>query len=419
MTGLYQSNVRTFPNHWTISTVGAIAQVTSGGTPSRSTRVYWNGNIPWITTGKIDFDIIEEADEYITKEGLNKSATKIFPKGTVLMAMYGQGATRGKVAILGLDAATNQACAALLINQDVTINKFVFYYLTFVYQHIRELGHGGNQKNLNAGIIKNIVIPLPPLPEQRSIVNILTACDNAIGLTAQLIAAKQQHKRGLMQQLLTGKRRFKNFVCSEETQDTKIGLLPSEWRYVSIDDIAQQISERNTAGLNLPVLSCTKYEGLVESYRYFGRQIFSDDTSTYKVVYRHQFAYATNHIEEGSIGYQNLYDKALISPIYTVFETDPTVDDRFLYALLKTETYRQIFESSTSSSVDRRGSLRWKDFSCIKVPMPSIEEQEAIAEVLDTCDHDLSLLNRKLELLKKQKQGLMQQLLTGKVRVKI
>ena len=82
------------------------------------------------------------------------------------------------------------------------------------------------------------------------------------------------------------------------------------------------------------------------------------------------------------------------------------------------ETYRQIFERNTSASVDRRGSLRWNEFSHIKIPLPSLEEQKAIAEVLGTCDQELALLNRKLELLKKQKQGLMQQLLTGKIRVK-
>jgi type I restriction enzyme S subunit len=220
-----------------------------------------------------------------------------------------------------------------------------------------------------------------------------------------------------MQQVLMGSRRFKSFVGSDATQHTRLGLLPADWRFVSIGDIAQQVTERNLQGRQLPVLSCTKYEGLVDSLSYFGRQVFSEDTSTYKIVRRHQFAYATNHIEEGSIGYQDLYDDALISPMYTVFATGPGVDDRFLYALLKTETYRQIFERSTSASVDRRGSLRWNEFARIKVPLPSLAEQAAIADVLDNCDQEVGLLNRKLSLLKQQKQGLMQQLLTGTVRV--
>ena len=123
------------------------------------------------------------------------------------------------------------------------------------------------------------------------------------------------------------------------------------------------------------MLSCTKHFGLVDSLTYFGRQMYSDDTSTYKMVKRGQFAYATNHIEEGSIGYQNLHDVALISPMYTVFETDSQVDDNFLYRVLKTEKYRRIFETSTNGTVNRRGSLRWKEFSQIRVPLPSLPEQ--------------------------------------------
>ena len=150
---------------------------------------------------------------------------------------------------------------------------------------------------------------------------------------------------------------------------------------------------------------------------YFGRQIYSDDTSTYKIVKRGQFAYATNHIEEGSIGYQDLYNEALISPMYTVFETNKQVDDAFLYRVLKTELYRHIFEVNTSASVNRRGSLRWSGFSKIHVPLPSLDEQQAIAAVLQTADEEIGLLERKLAALRQQKQGLMQRLLTGEVRV--
>jgi type I restriction enzyme S subunit len=158
---------------------------------------------------------------------------------------------------------------------------------------------------------------------------------------------------------------------------------------------------------------------LVDSLTYFGRQIFSEDTSTYKVVKREQFAYATNHIEEGSIGYQNLHERALISPMYTVFETNEKVDDGFLYKLLKTEFYRHIFEVNTSASIDRRGSLRWNVFSQIKIPLPTLNEQKAISEVIDTCDQEILLTKRKLEALQQQKKGLIQKLLTGQIRVKV
>jgi type I restriction enzyme S subunit len=222
-----------------------------------------------------------------------------------------------------------------------------------------------------------------------------------------------------MQQLLFGEARFVEFQKSNAKQETKYGKIPAEWNYVAIEFVAHQVSTKNEQGDDLPVLSCTKYDGLVDSLTYFGRQIFSEDTSTYRVVKRGQFAYATNHIEEGSIGYQNLHDRALISPMYTVFETNEKIDDGFLYKLLKTELYRHIFETNTSASIDRRGSLRWNMFSQIKIPLPSLKEQKAIAEVIDTCQQEINLTKKKLEALQQQKKGLMQKLLTGQIRVKV
>ncbi|UYZ14758.1 restriction endonuclease subunit S [Brevibacillus sp. WF146] len=166
------------------------------------------------------------------------------------------------------------------------------------------------------------------------------------------------------------------------------------------------------------VLSCTKYDGLVDSLKYFGKKVFSENLTKYKVVKRNHFVYATNHIEEGSIGLQKLYDYGLVSPMYTVFKAKKEVDNNYLYFLLKTETYRRIFETMMSASVDRRGSLRWKDFSTIQIPLPPLYEQQKIAEIILTSEKEIKVLEEELKALKQQKKGLMQLLLTGKVRVK-
>jgi type I restriction enzyme S subunit len=259
-------------------------------------------------------------------------------------------------------------------------------------------------------------IKVPTLPEQQKIAQILSIWDKAIEKLEALIAAKQKRKKALMQQLLTGKKRFAEFVKSDGMQKTKFGTIPTDWQYLHIAEVAKQLSVKNHAGHDLPVLSCTKHYGLVDSLTYFGRQIFSEDTSTYKVAPRNTFAYATNHIEEGSIGYQNLYDEALISPMYTVFQTKKNINDEFLFRVLKTELYRHIFEVNTSASVDRRGSLRWNQFAAIKIPVPSIPEQEKIASFFAVADKEIETNQRQLSALKDQKKGLMQQLLTGKRR---
>ncbi|TMC23960.1 MAG: restriction endonuclease subunit S [Chloroflexi bacterium] len=411
--------IETIPCGWINNLLDEIAERGSGHTPDKDIPEYWNGDIRWISlkdSNKLDRIYISDTEDKVSQKGIQHSSAVLHPAGVVVLS---RDAGVGKSAITTREMAVSQHFVVWKCGQKLN-NHYLYYWLQLMKPEFERIAVGSTIKTIGLPYFKKFRVVYPILMrEQLEIVEIFTNWDHAIDLTTQLIEAKQQRKRGLMQQLLTGKKRFKHFINSKETQDTEIGPIPSDWLYTTISAIAHSVSERNVAGCDLPVLSCTKYQGLVDSMTYFGRKIFSDDTSTYKIVRRHQFAYATNHIEEGSIGYQDLYDEALISPMYTVFETKSNVEDRFIYALFKTEIYRQIFERSTSASVDRRGSLRWSEFSRIKVPLPSLPEQKCIAQVLDTCDQELALLNRKLALLKKQKQGLMQQLLTGKVRVKL
>ena len=286
-------------------------------------------------------------------------------------------------------------------------------------EYVRAVQTETAMPHISADQIRDFPIPLPPLPEQRKIAEILSTWDRAIEQTEKLIAAKQRLKQGLMQQLLTGRLRFPQFgPGSSPVRRTRFGPVPTDWHYVSIGDVAAEVSDRHGGDTSIPVLSCTKYDGLVDSLTYFGKRVFSEDTSGYKLVRRGQFAYATNHIEEGSIGVLTDAEAGLVSPMYTVFRTDPyQVDVRFLYSLLKTELYRHIFEVSTSASVDRRGSLRWNQFRTIRLALPALTEQRTIAACLGVAGQELDTMRRQLAALRQQKKGLMQKLLTGRVRV--
>ena len=183
--------------------------------------------------------------------------------------------------------------------------------------------------------------------------------------------------------------------------------------------MANQQTIFNKNSEDIEVLSCTKYDGLVRSLDYFGRQVFGEDLSKYKVVPKGSFAYATNHIEEGSIGYQNLMDKGLVSPMYTVFKTKSDINDEFFFRSLKTDRMIYAYQSNTSGSIARRGGLRWNDFSTLHISIPSLKEQAAINSVLSEADMELKLHQQQLNTLKEQKKGLMQKLLTGEIRVKV
>ena len=314
----------------------------------------------------------------------------------------------------------NSFCFGVRVTSPGILDPEFAQYL-FRSQNVRRgivhFAQGTTRFNLSKRELMKLRLTLPSIPEQREIARVLGAWNRALADLDALLDAKRERARGLAQRLLAGQARQPEFVQSPEAQPSRIGDLPADWQYVRIGDVAEEVKRRNKRGEDLPVLSCTKYDGLVDSLSYFGKQVFGDDTSSYRVVSRGEFAYATNHIEEGSIGYQDIYPAGLVSPIYTVFKTSERVDDGFLYRLVKSETYRQLFEAWTNSSVDRRGSLRWKDFSLIRIPLPSVKEQRQIAAVLDAAEAEIGALSDQRDALAIQKKGLMQRLLTGEIRV--
>lgn len=268
--------------------------------------------------------------------------------------------------------------------------------------------------------ITNQVVDLPPLPEQRKIAEILRTWDEAIEKLEALRAAKLRRHRALTHSLVFGTRQLDRFRTTDEVAAHRWFTLPATWGIKPIGKLAREISERNGDAEQHEVLSCSKYDGFVRSLEYFKKQVFSTDLSGYKKIWRGDFGFPSNHVEEGSIGLQNLTDVGVVSPIYTVFRFAPeNVDADYAFAVLKTGLYRHIFEVSTSASVDRRGSLRWSEFSKLPFPLPSLAEQRAIAEVLRTAQTDLDALNTEIEALTRQKRGLMQKLLTGEWRVTV
>ena len=166
------------PKSWEVKNLGEVCDMTSGGTPSRKNEKFYSGNIPWVKSGELDKGLILDTEEKITEEAIKNSSAKIFPRGTLLIALY--GATIGKLAFLGIDAATNQAVCGIFLNKKIN-SSYLFNFLSFKKSELVSQGIGGAQPNISQGILKNLKIPLPPLPEQQKIVAILesklTICD--------------------------------------------------------------------------------------------------------------------------------------------------------------------------------------------------------------------------------------------------
>ncbi|MCF8201488.1 MAG: restriction endonuclease subunit S [Crocinitomicaceae bacterium] len=396
------------PNDWKISALNKVAWFQEG--PGLRHWQFTTSGMKVINVTNLVGGIInlEKTERYIAFEEFEKTYKHFaIDAGDILMAS--SGATYCKASIIGekdLPVMMNTSVIRFKPIKDVDYNYLWAYLSSFLLKRqIDFLITGGAQPNFGPAHLNQAVIPLPPIQEQKAIAQVLSKADAAIQTTEKLITQKELRKKWLMQQLLTGKKRLKGFA--------------GELKEIHIRDIAKEVSIRNKSDKQLTVLSCTKYDGLVPSLEYFGRKIFADDVSTYKIVPKNHFAYATNHIEEGSIGYQGLLDEALISPMYTVFKTNGTVNDIFLFRLLKSHPLVYQYQNRMEGSIDRRGGLRWDAFSIIKIKLPSIEEQTAIAHVFQVADKEISLLKAKAEKLREQKKGLMQQLLTGRVRLKI
>jgi len=149
--------------------LGEVVETTSGGTPQRSIKEYWeNGTIPWVKSGELENNIISKTEEKITLLGLENSNARLFQKGTLIVAMY--GATVGKTAILGIDAATNQAVCGIFPKIDLINRDYIRYFFIYKRPELVKNSFGGAQPNISQTVIRDLLIPLPPLPEQKRIV---------------------------------------------------------------------------------------------------------------------------------------------------------------------------------------------------------------------------------------------------------
>ena len=207
---LLDDSGKPFEDEWEEVLVGNVSDLTAGGTPSTKKSEYWGGDIPWMNSGEINLKQVFSVEGRITELGLQKSSTKQIPKNSVLVALAGQGKTRGTIAINRIELCTNQSIAAIMPNQTQLYPEFLYFNLDNRYQELRSLSTGdGGRGGLNLSILKSIRLQLPSISEQKKIASVLTNADKEIEIFEQQLADLKQEKKALMQQLLTGKRRVK------------------------------------------------------------------------------------------------------------------------------------------------------------------------------------------------------------------
>lgn len=219
-------------------------RVCSGGTPKSTNLSYYGGEIPWLNTKEIDFNRIYSTEKTITDSGLNNSSAKWIVPNTVTVAMY--GATAGKSCIVKVPMTTNQACCNLTINDEVADYEFVYYSLKNDYTTLASLANGGAQQNLNAQIIKDYVLKMPSLADQRRIASILSSLDRKIELNNKINADLEEMAQAIFKNWFVDFEPFKDgkFV------DSELGMIPEGWKVGSLGDMGTIVCGKTPSKAN-------------------------------------------------------------------------------------------------------------------------------------------------------------------------
>lgn len=389
--GYKNSPLGIIPQEWEVKKLGDVAESFSGGTPKAGNNEYYGGNIPFIRSGEIHQ---KNTALFLSELGLAESSAKIVEKGDLLIALY--GANSGDSAISQINGAINQAILCIR-----PYNLLTFFLCSFLElkknMYVAKYLQGG-QGNLSGDIVNNYIIPIPPLPEQQKIAEVLSTWDKAIEKQTQLIEKLELRKKGLMQQLLTGKKRLPGF--SGEWKRVKAGLL------FGSSSIRSNKLE--------PLLSVTQDKGVVPRDMLETRVTMPDgDLSSFKLVDVGDFVISLRSFE-GGLEYSKY--RGIVSPAYTVLKKKTDISDVFYKVYFKSNDFIQRLAVAVIGIRDGK-QISYSDFCYIKIPYPSLQEQNAIANVFVSCDSEILLAKQKLNRFQQQKKGLMQVLLTGKKRV--
>ena len=413
------------PKGWRYVKLSDLAEIQSGGTPSRSNSSYWNGNIPWVKISDIKGKYITETEEFITEEGMSNSSAKMFERGTIIFSIF---ATIGKVAILDIDATTNQALVGLKNNNQID-KTFLVYALTELSERISNLGKGVAQKNINISILKEVKIPLPPLEEQKQIAEKLDK------LFAQIESIKKSTERipellkNFRQQILT------YAVTGKLTEDwRKEKQLDNDFSLFESDEHREYNYYVPTSWVILSFSNVVTIESnLVNPNEYKDYPLIAPDnieSMTGRILSKPTVAEIApispkHYFNKGSLIYSKI--RPYLSKIaYVDFDGLCSAD---MYPL-KTKLnifylYYYMLSSEFLSFATTAGErivlpkINQKSLNIIPIPVPSLKEQEEIVNRIQSLFTKLDIVEKRYaalcDILDKLPQAILNKAFKGKL----
>ena len=364
-----------------------IYKAKAGGTPKSSIKEYYNGNIPFLSINDMTNEgkYITYTEKSITEKGLKNSSAWLVPEKSLLYSMY---ASVGFVSINNIPLTTSQAIFNIIFKEQINLT----FYKRYSHKYIET----GTQGNLNAKLIKNFKIKIPSKEEQEKIANFLTCIDQKISFMEKKYTILENYYKSLIHQ-----------TYAFNQNKPKITFSNMNWEEISLNDILDEINIKSTENNQYPLLSST-VNGIFLQDEYFDRNVGSKDNTGYKIISKNEIVFSPQNLWMGNINVNDKFEKGIVSPSYKIFKTNKKVKIGFLKHLLKTE--RMIYEYKLSSeqgaSIVRR-NLNMNLFLDIKIKIPSIEEQEKIARLMEYIMSHRDKIKKEINIAKEFKKTML------------
>ncbi len=395
------------PADWKEVRLGDHASMRSGGTPLTSVASFYGGTIPWASISDMSASgkYLSVTDRSITEAGLASSPAVVFPERVLLYAMY---ASIGECCISLSPMATSQAILGIKCASSLDL-EFLYYIMQSKRAEIALSGQQGTQSNLNAQMVRETLFTMPPLKEQEAIAEALSDADAAIESLDALIAKKRDVKQATMQQLLTGRTRLPGFTA--------------DWKEVRLGDLGPLskgvgIRKNEVTPYGVP---CVRYGQIYTEYNFVIGEIQTfvspQVASNSRPLRKGEILFAGSGETKEDIGKCIAYvaDVGAVAGGDIVVLTPEGADSRFLGYLLNSPNVAQ--QKMSRAQGDAVVHISAVNLASISLKLPPLEEQEAIAEALSVMEDELKALTKQMTKLRMVKEGMMQDLLTGKVRL--
>ncbi|MCJ9254618.1 restriction endonuclease subunit S (plasmid) [Acinetobacter baumannii] len=407
------------PEHWDSCNLKFISKIYAGGTPDRNRLDYWvKGEIPWINSGAVNQVIIKEPSEYITELGLKNSSAKYIPVNSLVMALAGQGKTKGMVAYTSIETTCNQSMAAIVPKN--YHYKFLYYWLDSNYQNIRNLTGGDNRDGLNLAVLSNIPCPKISIVEQTQIASFLDyetfRIDNLIAKQEKLIELLEEQRKSIISHAVT-----KGLNPNAPMKDSGVewlGDVPEHWNLKKFCYLFDENKKKNIGLQETNVLSLS-YGNIKEKNIDDNKGLLPESFETYQIIKPNDIVFRFTDLQNDKRSLRSAISKyhGIITSAYIAVKTKQNAD--FYNYLFRAYDLQKVFYSMGEGM---RQSLKMDELNKMPVVLPSEDEQKRIVSFLDSetsrIDNLIAKQEKLIEKLKEYRSSIISHAVTGKIDIR-